>query len=387
MKTLILSLILISASSAVHAQNLTPAQKEADFRYLASMYSTYYAPIDWKKQLFNFDALAIQPWLDRVAQTKTDLDFYEVCVAYVNGLNDTHDSFSLPSDFVARLGFTTDVYDGVLLIDSINRTTLPVKDYPFTFGDQLLSIDGRDVDLLLQDFAVYATRPNPRSNKRVTAARLTIRPQSVMPHAADVAGTSAKVVILRQSGATETYDIPWTVTGTPLTVGPVPSPKIARAPRMTARQQFAQAAPDYMTELLNAQWSGVMNPEDLGLNGYGSLAPVFAGALTSPRFTRRLGGTSTDFFYSGTFKYEDLTIGYIRIPNYAPTSTAAALTQFEREIAFFNANTDGLIVDEMRNTGGNLCYGENIAARLSTDYFRATGFRLRPFWSQDHWLL
>ena len=151
---------------------------------------------------------------------------------------------------------------------------------------------------------------------------------------------------------------------------------------MTARQQFAQAAPDYMTELLNAQWSGVMNPEDLGLNGYGSLAPVFAGALANARFTRRLGGNSTDFFYSGTFKYEDLTIGYIRIPNYAPTSTAAALTQFEREIAFFNANTDGLIVDEMRNTGGNLCYGENIAARLSTDYFRATGFRLRPYWSR-----
>ena len=125
MKTLILSLILISASSAVHAQNLTPAQKEADFRYLASLYSTYYAPIDWKKQLFNFDALAIKPWLDRVAQTKTDLDFYEVCVAYVAGLNDTHDSFTLPSDFVARLGFTTDVYDGVLLIDSINRTTTP----------------------------------------------------------------------------------------------------------------------------------------------------------------------------------------------------------------------------------------------------------------------
>ena len=72
MKTLILSLILISASSAVHAQNLTPAQKEADFRYLASLYSTYYAPIDWKKQLFNFDALAIQPWLDRVRCTGDD---------------------------------------------------------------------------------------------------------------------------------------------------------------------------------------------------------------------------------------------------------------------------------------------------------------------------
>src|SRR5260370_20823356 len=120
MKTLILSLILISASSGVHAQHLTAAQKDADFRYLASMYSTYYAPIDWKKQLFNFDALAIQPWLDRVAQTKTDLDFYEVGVAYVAGLNDTHDHFSIWSDFFATLGFSMDMADGWLLIISIN---------------------------------------------------------------------------------------------------------------------------------------------------------------------------------------------------------------------------------------------------------------------------
>jgi hypothetical protein len=36
----------------------------------------------------------------------------------------------------------------------------------------------------------------------------------------------------------------------------------------------------------------------------------------------------------------------------------------------------------MRNPGGNLCYGESIAARLIPDYFRATGFRLRPFWTR-----
>ena len=51
---------------------------------------------------------------------------------------------------------------------------------------------------------------------------------------------SASVVILRQSGATETYTIPWSVTGTPLSVGPVPSPKIARAPHAAARQQGAR---------------------------------------------------------------------------------------------------------------------------------------------------
>src|SRR6058998_535339 len=71
-----------------HPQGLTPAQKEADFRYLASLYSTYYAPLEWKKQLFGFNALNLKPWLDRVAMTTTDLDFYELCVEYVASLND-----------------------------------------------------------------------------------------------------------------------------------------------------------------------------------------------------------------------------------------------------------------------------------------------------------
>ncbi len=381
MKKLILSLILF-ASSTLRAQNLTPAQKDADFRYLASLYSTYYAPVDWKKQLFNFDVLAIKPWLDRAVQTKTDLDFYEVCVEYVAGLNDTHDHFSLPSDFVASLGFSVDIYDGVLLIDSINRTMLPLKDYPFVIGDRLLSVDGLDAQPLLQDFAVYAAWGNPSAAKRLAAARITTRPQSLMPHATDVIGQSATVVIERQTGATETYTIPWTTSGTPLVVGPVPSPKAAIARRKTFLPQYDPAAPDYMAALLDAQWSGVTNVEEVGLNGFGSRNPLFLNALADAHFTRRLGGSTSDFFYSGTFAYEELTLGYIRIPSYGPTSTDAALAQFEKEIAFMNANTDGLIVDEMRNPGGTLCYGENIATTLIPTQFRATGFRLRPFWSR-----
>src|SRR6266496_4339513 len=115
MKKTILTTLIFVASAA--AQHLTQAQKEADFRYLASLYSTYYAPVDWKKHLLGFDALQIQPWLDRVSKTQTDLDFYDVCIDYVANFQDTHTSFSLTSDFVARLGFSVDIYDGALLID------------------------------------------------------------------------------------------------------------------------------------------------------------------------------------------------------------------------------------------------------------------------------
>jgi hypothetical protein len=36
----------------------------------------------------------------------------------------------------------------------------------------------------------------------------------------------------------------------------------------------------------------------------------------------------------------------------------------------------------MRNTGGNLCFGEDIAARLIPHQFHATGFILRAFWTR-----
>ena len=48
-----------------------------------------------ERSLFGFDVLDIGWWLERVAKTKDDLDFYELCVEYVAGLNDTHDSYSL----------------------------------------------------------------------------------------------------------------------------------------------------------------------------------------------------------------------------------------------------------------------------------------------------
>ena len=374
---LIASLIAVS----VTAQNLTPAQKEADFRYLASLFSTYYAPAQWKKTLLNVDVMDLKPWLEKVSKTTTDLDYYEVCVDYVAALQDTHSSFQLPSDFVARLGFTADLYDGSLLIDSLNRTLLPAKDYPFTGGDELVSIDGVDAKQLLEAFMKYAPEGNPTSSRRLAAARLTIRPQYVMPHAADV-GDSAVVVIKRQSGASETYTIPWSKTGTPVTVGPVPSPKTSAAMASRVRGPvMSDEDPDYMKPLRELQFSGVLRADDLGLNGYGSRSPVFLGGLPST-FTRRLGGSSADFYYSGVFKRDELTIGYIRIPNYSPSSSTQQLRVFDQEIAYMKANTQGLIIDEMRNTGGSLCFGEDIMTRLVPYPFLGTGFSTKPYWSR-----
>src|ERR1700704_6077889 len=98
---------------------LTMDQKIFDFQALAGLYAKRYAPHDWKLIVYGFDTNSMSPWLERVNATTNDLDFYELMVEYVSDLHDGHDAYHLPSTFIARLGFTVDVYDGKALIDSI----------------------------------------------------------------------------------------------------------------------------------------------------------------------------------------------------------------------------------------------------------------------------
>jgi len=365
-------LVLWTAAATLAPAQLTTDQKLADFGHLAGLYAKQYAPYEWKRELFGFDALRIDAWLERAARTRDDLEFYDLCIEYVASLRDTHDAYSLPSNFAATLNFAVDIYDGKVLIDWINRTRLRPAEYPFEVGDELVSVDGKPVDQLLDELAKYAVQANPRSMRRRAASRIVTRSQSRIPRAPEV-GESATVAIRRAAGAPETYRIPWTKTGVPLQVGPVPTAKALARPRSAAGDE----QPEYLRTLAELQTS--MAAEPYAELSSGSRTPIYA--LPSG-FVQRLGRASTDFFYSGAFLAHDYRIGYIRIPRYDPPSTATALQQFEAEIAYFQQNTDGLIVDQMRNPGGQLCFGENIVARLTPYDFRPTGYELRVTWSR-----
>src|SRR5262249_48212935 len=151
------------------------------------------------------------------------------------------------------------------------RTAVPVATYPFQVGDEIVSVDGKSVAQLMTDFANYAAWENPISTKRIAATRIVSRSQSLMPHATDI-GASATVVVRRQSGALETYNIAWLKTGTPLEVGPLKKkPPIA-----------STSVPDYMQPLEEVRWSGVTGEN--GVIGFGARLPIFAASL--PSFTQ-----------------------------------------------------------------------------------------------------
>src|SRR5262245_20007269 len=202
-------LIAIPASA-----QLTVEQRLFDFENLAATYARRYAPYEWKRDFLGFDLLQIGPWLDRVAQSADDLEFYEIMLEYVASLDDTHSSFQVPSTFFADLGFSVDINDNRVLIESINRTRLPVQQYPFQIGDELISVDGRPVDVLMTEFSRFFKRANPVATRRSVADFLTRRPQSRLPRVVEL-GDQAVVVIARQGGAQETFAVPWLKTGNP----------------------------------------------------------------------------------------------------------------------------------------------------------------------------
>ncbi|MEO8027580.1 MAG: S41 family peptidase, partial [Bryobacteraceae bacterium] len=142
----------------------------------------------------------------------------------------------------------------------------------------------------------------------------------------------------------------------------------------------AEAVPSYMKVLHDLSQSAALTGPSDDFGGFGSIFPVFDPPLN---FQFRLGLRSTDFFLSGTFKSGTKTIGFIRVPTMSPSNTNTALTQFVTEMLFFQQNTDGLVIDVMRNGGGSLCYTEALLQYLQTGQFYAANYYIR---ATDFWL-
>ena len=363
---------------------LTLDQKTSDFMNIVGVYDKNYGPYEWKRDAIKFDLLNVTPWLAKIAATNNDLDYYDVLSSYVASLNDAHDVYNLPSNFQARLNFVVDIYDGKLLVDNINRSRLPASEFQFLIGYELVSIDGQDAQKLLDGLLRYEIAANPRSTRRLAAQLLTIRPQSLIPHAIDVPEIST-VVFRRPDDILETYRIPWTKSGLPLvSVGKyfTPNSKQPAGVRSTDdNPDNPDAQPEYM-KTLQRLWNVTL--PDKAVNGFGSQFPIFINALPD-NFTLRLGRSFADIFFSGTFKAGPYTIGFIRIPSYSPFSTSIGLSNFQKEIAYFQKNTDGLIIDEMRNPGGSVSYLNQLVSFLMPNTWRSIAFEVRAtsYWVQQ----
>ncbi|MBL8231801.1 MAG: hypothetical protein JNL98_25110 [Bryobacterales bacterium] len=355
---------------------LTTEQRVQDFENLAALFARRYAPANWKMEALQVNVFETGPWLERVRAAKTDLEFLDICAEYVASVQDGHTAFRTASNFSANLGLGLDIYDGKVLIEGIDRSRYPVAEFPIQIGDELVSLDGKSAGEWLRYFAKLRGAGNPRTTDRIAADAITNRSQVFYP-SASIVGDTADAEIRNAAGEVTSYRLTWRKIGIELR-------NLSRLPDFRSAENNAGQAetgeePAYLSELRKLQTWAVAKDEPM-LNGepiltdegetrdrryilgWGARPPqwVFPAQYS---FQQRLGNSAQDVFYSGVFQVDGLRVGFIRIPNFGPANPTLARDQFNREIDFFQANTDGLVVDVMRNTGGG-CIGLDYMAKL-----------------------
>ncbi len=414
MKRLLIVAIVLSCASSCYAQ-ITHDQKVADFTAIAGLYDKNYGPYNWKIEAFDYDMLRLQPWLAQINASTDDLSFYDICVRYVASLHDFHDEFTLPSEYEAYLPFTVDIYDGRVLIDGIDPSQLPPAQYPINIGDELISLDGISANAWVQALGPYAVngRGNPVSTNRLAAATMLDRYQGWYTYANKVNPGDVATVQVRSQGKVRTFQMTWNAIGVPLTEeGPVPNPGTfpfhasatfakGAVVRPLREQMKAAANPWHVYTGVKPRTSHTLaknaTPMQRARNfGYLHTAHAVAGSiepfgsefpLFNPPagFQLRLGAGPSDEFLSGTFPVGNFNIGFIRIPSFDPADEGAALQQFQGEMAYFQANTSGLVIDVMDNGGGDLCYTNNLLQFLFPKPFQSIGLSVRAteFWVEN----
>ena len=369
-------LVLLAAITLPLAAQLTPEQKAIDFQTIASAYAKQYAPYEWKRDNLGFDLFDLRPWMERIRASKDDLAYLEILNEYIAKLNDVHSYYILNSDFSADLHMFTDIFDGKLLIESIDRDYLPARTFDFAIGDEILQIDGRPVAQILEELEKMNAFGNARATRRWAADYVTYRTQGVQPRAAEL-GKSATLLIRKADGSEKSYTIDWDKSGTPITkLGPLPNFRFARNDMKRTEEAESPADPEWMKPWLKLQ-NNFARPSK-HLRGFHARDPIFR---LPANFQQRLGRSRADFYHSGTWNAEGKRIGFIRVGTFILGSSflaGSATRQFETEIAFMQANTDVLIVDITRNGGGFGCYAEAAVSYLMPANFQVFGLEFRP---------
>jgi hypothetical protein len=357
------------------AAALTEAQRVADFEALANTYAKSYAPANWKLQALGINLFQTAPWRERVRAAKSDLEHMQILMEYAASFRDSHTQVYLTTNFLADLGFYCDLYDGEVRIDSIDRSLLPQRDYPFVSGDELVSIDGQPALALARTLERNVGWGNPRASLRYAIQGLTFRPQSQYPLAV-LLPTTSRVEIRRANGELASYNIPWTKTGFPIR-------DLGSTSTLALTQSDASPTPDQEApHWEQPSWRRSGRPQLLSraprvrqsIRGFGRQTPIWS---LPAGFVQRLGRGANDVFFSGTYLSEGLRIGLLRIRDFS-FLTSAQLNQLANEINFMNNNTDGLVVDIMRNPGGYDCAQLEATAMLVPSNFRTGGVSIRP---------
>jgi len=325
----------------------TKEQRVDDAKMIIALFDREYAPKQWKEDYLGISFQSIsQEFLDKVsADQMDDIEFYESIAKYLTNLKDSHVHHFFPTSASVSLPIRLDDVDGHAVVVYVEDE---VAD-KISLGDEVIEFGGVSTDEARGGLMPYLGHPNEIKQRRLATFYLSERGQKTFPYLPQEESVVLK--LKSYDGEEREVELNWIRKGKELA------------------EMNDEGVDLKSSKVGNESTSNFTNPLDkyrnhsdpldspTALSLYAHVAPFFS---TGDNFIER----NRTPYYSGAFVEDERKIGYVRINTFSSQhiNLQRALEHFEEDIAYFEENTDILILDLNNNPGGSLCFGFQLAS-------------------------
>ncbi len=334
-----------------------------ELNFVKGVFEIKYAPLKWKEEYagFNLDQ-KIGEAVSRIhALPSPDLkEYHYILKNFFNETKDYHVGVSFYATEEASLPFQVKGAEGRFFFVDIDRLCLPLSEFPFSVGDEILLFDGRPIQEVIEELRKQELGENTEKTDLGLAEMLLTNRRAA--HGQYVPSGLVQIVGQRQGASKpQAVDLEWfyypeRIQG----FDPVIrcSPDFSKW-RLNPRESV-KAEKFFERLMLFRGWQGSHVGCSLSENKHA------LGARVSfiPRLGKKVWSSPKDSIFDAyTFTACNHKFGYIRIPHYM--GDEEEIEEFCKIMKQFQRTTEALVIDQINNPGGSIFYLYALVAALT----------------------
>jgi len=357
---------------------------------IKNIFSSSYAPANWKKQHFNWDLKSeIEKVKNKINTTENISlkEFHRYVKDFFNSTRDYHVSVRFSSTEAASLPFHVKKASERYFFVYIDREKLPMSSFPFFLGDELVSFDGKPIEAAIQEIKLIArgdvgrdnSDSNPKTDQALAEIFLTHRSGSKFGHGTSIPKGPIDLIIKPGfSDEEQHWQLAWDYhpekisDNTALRKGLWSSPVVEDS-RMDRIKKFFQKK--MVVNCIDRERIVASNS---------SSDPHIYGARKGflPHLGTVIWESEDDSPYQAYIfqTFDKKLIGYLRIPDYSAGDTGASCTPYAFKFADIlnrlNTCTEALVLDQTNNPGGFGLFNNALVSMFSDQPLYAPKMRM-----------
>ncbi len=360
-----LSVALVIMNLILHTFLCADLKKKmlSDFDFIGHVFDVQYAPSEWKRTLFQWELnreveCARQKIIDM--NPVTIEDYQKIVKDFVLSVNDYHVGVRFYSTESASLPFRMKGVEGHYFVTIVNSDRLSPYNIPILEGDEILMLDDRPVDEVVQEFRMGEIGISNDDTDLALAELFFCCRFGALRH--EIPRGKLKVTIKsHMHNDIVSHDIPWDYYPEKVTNGS----KIELSNKNTENFFHKSFVPHLHPFFEELSGKTVESPDDIGSRQ--SFVPCLGKVLwkTEPE----------NPFDAYLFETPDgHTFGYVRIGNYHGMDREAEA--FSHIISYLQETSEGLVIDQVNNPGGYALYLYALLSMLTDEPLRVPSHRI-----------